>query len=392
MERGSLEFLRCVRNALVWDFVIECVVSSWRLRLFVSLFVLGASFSTLSREQALPILRRVASSGMFEPNGPVQRMLVEPTLGPPARSDLLHATHDFCLAALHVCTLLAPNFLPLFTSLSRAWLLPPSGAGPTSATPDCPPRALSALLSVAEACAGNSRSVTLGINWQYVPRCPTAPEVFPPGAPPSPFDQLPVVQNTYPSPAAYMDTYFRLSRADAFGDLLARVHALREGAVSPAHSGAVVETRLLGVVVPDKPFQPFGLQLSLAGLDVSVAYLASRLSFGSLCCVVTGEGARQQCFFATVAHADKRAGAVVVAVFSRTQALGSSEDDPESVAAPSESELDPVVALAGAAARGARTVLILSSNYHLLSRAVLTNMQHMGSEGLGRRATQNACN
>eukprot|EP00300_Choanocystis_sp_HF-7_P002339 c11794_g1_i1.p1 GENE.c11794_g1_i1~~c11794_g1_i1.p1 ORF type:complete len:1213 (-),score=282.23 c11794_g1_i1:20-3346(-) len=311
-----------------------------------------AKCAQVCQRQSLPLLQFVSSSTLFDASGPVPKVVT-------SEPSLLHSIHRYCSAAILIAPAFASRFFGFFSQLTRALVASPS----TDAALD----ALDIALALGEACAGQASKDGQGISWMYLPAFPTAMEVF--EQPPlESVASLPVVCSAYPSHDAYMDTYFRLVRADAFQHMLVKIHELRGAAGSEeSELKGVVRVTLAGMVLPDKPHHEIALQLDSPSQEISSPLLAKRLEHGRLCCIVAGESERQECFWATVVKSNTVEATVAVTVIAAAPTMRG------------EVVQDPLLRLMLKMLSATPTFLILPPRVPLDHLPVLRGLQSIGT-------------
>ncbi len=146
----------------------------------------------------------------------------------------------------------------------------------------------------------------LDMDWNELPLVPSTSELLLTGPLESAINLSPVkVKGSYDSPHEYVDTYFRLLRADCFDAIRTGVHDLMKGKLDPRDMNVYHKVGLVGVLASHTEA---GVQLALRVKPCKPVQdwsMSSNLMFGNLLCL-TGSGTFKDTIWATVANRDEK--------------------------------------------------------------------------------------
>ena len=206
------------------------------------------------------------------------------------------------------------------------------------------------------------------MDWNELPLVPSSSELLLDGPLESAINLSPVrVTGSYGSTHEYVDTYFRLLRADCFDAVRSGIHDLMKGKLDPRDMNVYHKVALVGVLPSNTEA---GIQLAMKVTPCKPVQdwsTSSNLIFGNLLCL-TGTGTFKDAIWATVANREEKLLKTKQVIIVELCSEGNSKND-----------ADCITTLAKASGS---ILMVESPTYYRAYQPVLRALQTMDLEGL----------
>ena len=206
------------------------------------------------------------------------------------------------------------------------------------------------------------------MDWNELPLVPSTSELLLDGPLESAINLSPVrVTGSYGSTHEYVDTYFRLLRADCFDAVRTGIHDLMKGKLDPRDMNVYHKVALVGVLPSNTEA---GIQLAMKVTPCKPVQdwsTSSNLMFGNLLCL-TGTGTFKDAIWATVANREEKLLKTKQVIIVELCSEGNSKND-----------ADCITTLAKASGS---ILMVESPTYYRAYQPVLRALQTVDLEGL----------
>ena len=206
------------------------------------------------------------------------------------------------------------------------------------------------------------------MDWNELPLIPSSSELLLEGPLESAINLSPVKKTgAYGSTHEYVDTYFRLLRADCFDAIRTGIHDMMQGKLDPRDMNVYHKVSLVGILPSNTEA---GIQLALRVTPCKPVQdwsTSSSLMFGNLLCL-TGTGTFKDAIWATVANRDEKLLKTEQVIIIELCSEGNSKND-----------ADCITSLAKTSGS---ILMVESPTYYRAYQPVLRALQTMDLEGM----------
>ena len=206
------------------------------------------------------------------------------------------------------------------------------------------------------------------MDWNELPLVPSSSELLLEGPLESAINLSPVkVTGAYGSTHEYVDTYFRLLRADCFAAIRTGIHDLMEGKLDPRDMNVYHKVSLVGILPSNTEA---GIQLALEVTPCKPVQdwsTSSNLMFGNLLCL-TGAGTFKDAIWATVANREEKLLKTKQVIIVELCSEGNSKNDADCITSLTKTS--------------GSILMVESPTYYRAYQPVLRALQSMDLDGM----------